>query len=68
MERSATRTPASRNFDLAPDGKRFAVLMTAGEIGEQEAPTHLTFLHNFFDELERRVPVEQTSRTSDSFR
>jgi serine/threonine-protein kinase len=43
-------------YDLAPDGKRFAVILYAD--GTAEAPiTHLTFLLNFFDELKRRVPV-----------
>ncbi len=30
--------PARQNFDLAPDGQRFAVMMAADETGEQEAP------------------------------
>jgi Tol biopolymer transport system component len=43
-------------YDLAPDGKRLAVILYAD--GTAEAPiTHLTFLLNFFDELKRRVPV-----------
>ena len=39
-------------FDIAPDGKRFAVVQPE----ESEGPTHVTFLLNFFDELRRRVP------------
>jgi Tol biopolymer transport system component len=43
------------NYDLAPDGKRFAIFP------ENKAPekgdVHVTFLLNFFDELRRRVPV-----------
>jgi dipeptidyl aminopeptidase/acylaminoacyl peptidase len=43
-------------YDLAPDGRRFAVILYAD--GTAEAPiTHLTFLLNFFDELRRRVPA-----------
>jgi eukaryotic-like serine/threonine-protein kinase len=42
-------------FDLAPDGKRFAVVQT--EASEQRGPQHVTFLLNFFDELRRRVPA-----------
>jgi serine/threonine-protein kinase len=38
-------------YDLAPDGRRLAAILT-----DDEAPTHLTFLLNFFDELRRRVP------------
>ena len=41
-------------FDLAPDGKRFAVMMEA----EGEGPrSQVTFLLNFFDEVRRRAPV-----------
>ena len=42
-------------FDLAPDGKRFAV--SQAEASEQKNATHVTFLLNFFDELRRRVPA-----------
>ena len=42
-------------FDLAPDGKRFAVVET--EASEQKGPQQVTFLLNFFDELRRRAPV-----------
>ncbi|MCP5119758.1 MAG: hypothetical protein GY953_53855, partial [bacterium] len=56
-EKQFSTTRPTWNFDLAPDGKRFAVLMATDEAGEQAAPTHVTFLHNFFDELRRRVPA-----------
>jgi hypothetical protein len=39
--------------DLAPDGKRVAMLLPDTD-DKQKPPTHLTFLFNFFDELERR--------------
>jgi hypothetical protein len=41
-------------FDLAPDGKRFAVVET--EAPEHKGPQQVTFLLNFFDELRRRAP------------
>jgi len=41
-------------YDLAPDGKRFAVVVPAGEV---EQRPNVTFLFHFFDELKRRVPV-----------
>ena len=44
-----------RTIDLAPDGKRFAVLMAPQGSGEGRGPTEVTFLLNFFDELRRRV-------------
>ena len=40
-------------YDLAPDGKRLAVILASGEAGKE--PTYLTFLLNFFDELRRRL-------------
>ncbi|MBM3812928.1 MAG: hypothetical protein FJW20_14990 [Acidimicrobiia bacterium] len=42
------------NFDIAPDGRRFAVLMGAeqGDASRQQ----VTFLFHFFDELSRKVP------------
>ena len=42
-------------FDLAPDGKRFAVVQA--EVPEQKGPQQVTVLLNFFDELRRRAPA-----------
>ena len=44
---------AFTNFDLAPDGRRFAIVPDAGA-----SPTEVrvTMLLNFFDELRRRLP------------
>jgi serine/threonine-protein kinase len=43
------------NFDLHPDGKRFAVLKAPGaEI--QPVVNKVSFIFNFFDELHRKVP------------
>jgi len=53
----AGRKDLSIFFDLAPDGKRFAVVQPA--LSEQQGPPHVTVLLNFFDELRRRVPVHQ---------
>ena len=44
-------------FDLAPDGKRFAVALYADRTAEPKPITHITVLQNFFDELRRRVPT-----------
>jgi Tol biopolymer transport system component/predicted Ser/Thr protein kinase len=44
-------------YDVAPDGKRIAVLMPAEAPEAQQAQNHVIFLENFFDELRRRVPV-----------
>ena len=43
------------NYDLAPDGKRFAVFLPP-EGGDQKPASHATFLLNFFDELQRKNP------------
>jgi hypothetical protein len=42
-------------FDLAPDGKRFAVMLYPDGTGDRPV-THLTVLLNFFDELRRKLP------------
>jgi Tol biopolymer transport system component len=44
------------NFDLHPDGKRFAVLKAPGT--EQAAAVNkVSFVFNFFDEIRRKVPT-----------
>jgi Tol biopolymer transport system component len=42
-------------YALAPDGKRFAVMLYPDGTTERHSPLHLTFLLNFTDELGRRV-------------
>ncbi len=49
----------SQWFDLAPDGKRFAIVQDAA--AQQRSSTQVTFLLNFFDEINRRVPPAGTS-------
>jgi serine/threonine-protein kinase len=46
-------TNSSRNIDLAPDGKRFAVVMPVEHPGLTKS--RITFIENFGDELRRRV-------------
>jgi serine/threonine-protein kinase len=43
------------NFDLAPDGKRFIVLMPAENPQPRENQSHVMLVTNFFDEVRRRV-------------
>jgi hypothetical protein len=38
-------------YDLAPDGKRFAVVLDAEETSESKPITSVTVLLNFFDEV-----------------
>jgi serine/threonine-protein kinase len=47
--------PSALNYDLAPDGKRFAILSET-EAAEEQGAGHMAFLLNFFDELRRRIP------------
>jgi serine/threonine-protein kinase len=56
-ERRLADIPVSP-YDLAPDGKRFAVVLPADvNAEEKQTPTgSITVLLNFFDELKRRVP------------
>ncbi len=42
-------------YDLAPDGKRFAVVLNPGGT-EVRSTDSVTVLVNFFDELRRKVP------------
>jgi serine/threonine-protein kinase len=52
-------TGAVLNYDLAPDGKRFAVFPMPDTTAEEKGNVHVTFLLNFFDELRRKVPVDK---------
>jgi serine/threonine-protein kinase len=44
-------------WDLAPDGKRLAVVMPAEATEASKAEHEVVFLLNFFEELQRRVPL-----------
>jgi len=44
------------NFDLHPDGKRFAVLKAPGT-GQAASVNKVSFIFNFFDEIRRKVPT-----------
>ena len=46
----------SLNYDLAPDGKRFAIFPKNAP-AEEKGAVHMIFLLNFLDELRRRVPT-----------
>ena len=45
------------DWDLAPDGKRIAVLTPNGPADAQPPEHEVVFLENFFDELQRKVPA-----------
>jgi Tol biopolymer transport system component len=42
-----------RGFDLSPDGRTFALLKPAGEVEEAPDRTHVNFIVNWFEQLER---------------
>jgi len=43
------------NLDLAPDGRRFVVLMPAEVADVRESQSHVTLVMNFLGEVRRRV-------------
>lgn len=45
------------NYDVAPDGKRLAVLPVQDAPAGDTGNARVTFLLNFFDELRRKVPA-----------
>ena len=47
------------SYDVAPDGKRVAVVLYLDRTADQKPATSLTILLNFFDELKRRVPLSR---------
>jgi serine/threonine-protein kinase len=51
-------SPPTYTYDVAPDGKRFAVVLYPDGTTNEKPITHVTFLLNFFDELRRRVPAK----------
>ena len=46
-------------WDLAPDGKRVAVVTPVESADAPKQEHEVVFLQNFFDELRRRVPLER---------
>jgi serine/threonine-protein kinase len=49
---------ATKNIDLAPDGKRIVALMPVDPPEGQKAESHVIFLENFFDEVRRRTATQ----------
>ena len=52
--RLADTAISGRNLDIAPDGKRFIVLVAAAS-DEQKTQNHVIFLQNFAHEVRRRT-------------
>jgi hypothetical protein len=53
------RTPGGRQWDLAPDGKRVAVLTPVESVDAPNQEHEIVMLLNFFDELRRRVSARK---------
>jgi serine/threonine-protein kinase len=51
-------TGLTTNLDIAPDGKRFVVLMPAESPEPRESQSHVTLVWNFFDEIRRRLAAQ----------
>jgi serine/threonine-protein kinase len=51
--------PGTMHLDVAPDGKRFAVLAPPENAGSEKGSVRVTFMLNFFDELRRRIPTDR---------
>jgi hypothetical protein len=47
---------ASKSIDIAPDGKRFAVILPVEQPGSQQTRSRVTFIENFSDEVRRQAP------------
>jgi hypothetical protein len=45
------------DFDISPDGKRLAAVMSPQNAKTPASEHEIVFLDNFFDELRRRVPI-----------
>jgi hypothetical protein len=54
---AAGQSDLTPNFDLAPDGKRFVVLMAPEGAEVSRLQGHVTLVMNFFDELRRIAPA-----------
>jgi serine/threonine-protein kinase len=52
-------TNTSRNIDVAPDGKRFAVILPVEQAGSNQARSRVTFIENFFEEVRRKAPASR---------
>jgi serine/threonine-protein kinase len=49
---------AAWSFDVAPDGRRLAILAQPNLASQSKKTVHVTFLLNFFDELRRRISAD----------
>ena len=51
------RAGVGRSYDVAPDGQRFLMITASGGAEDTSAPTSLTVVLNWFEELRRLVPT-----------
>ena len=48
---------SGRNYDIAPDGKRFLMMKESNSIEDQRTRTELVVVENWFEELKRIAPA-----------
>ena len=48
----------SRDYDIAPDGRKFLFVKRAGDDGDESATPEVILVQNWFQELERLVPTD----------
>ena len=46
-----------RNYDVAPDGRRFLLTVNNGA-ADESPPAQMIFVQNWFEELKRLVPTK----------
>ncbi len=54
FDRTRSRIVGSANYDVSADGESFIML----EFGQDKTPATFNVVLNWFDELERLVPIE----------
>ena len=53
----ALPTYAGRQYDVSTDGQRFLVMKPSGSQDRSDAPTSITVVQNWTEELKQRVPT-----------
>ena len=48
----------SQSYDILPDGQRFLMLKSEATTNDGSAPAQIIVVENWFDELQRLVPVD----------
>ena len=57
FEYPAAEAPFGRTYDITPDGEQFVVVQPAPALGETAGGRRITVVLNWFEELNRLVPI-----------